>query len=233
MDPRRHAPETLADQLELGYQPVVCLSLGLTHGARAVTPSPPTPGPAPTPLVQVLALVAAGMAQAGPPANVALDLPRHALDDALPSLVERTLQRYGVLPTAISFVLSANDAMADLRSTSSTVAALRALGCEVGLSGVGATFASVRLLHIVPIDFAELAPSVVEGLLEDPDVLAEASGVLHLAAEAGVPTIASGVDSDAQAQWLRDLGCNLAHGPFFGHPSDWLVLPTTHGCDAP
>ncbi|MEQ1786696.1 MAG: EAL domain-containing protein, partial [Acidimicrobiales bacterium] len=114
-----------------------------------------------------------------------------------------------------------------------SVAALRSLGCEVGLSGVGATFASVRLLHIVPIDFAELAPSAVDGLLDDPDVLAEASGVLSVAMAARVPTIASGVDSYAQAQWLRDLGCNLAHGPFFGRPSDWLVLPTKHGCDAP
>lgn len=233
MDPRRHAPETLADQLEIGYQPIVCLSLGLTHGARAVSTSEPTSGPAPAAGVPVLGFVAANMAQAGPPANVALDLPRQALGDALAELVEQTLLRYDVLPTAISFALSANDAMADLRTTSSTVAALRGLGCEVGLSGVGATFASVRLLHIVPIDFAELAPSVVEGLLDDPDVLAEAAGILHLAAEAGVPTIASGVDSYAQAQWLRDLGCNLAHGPFFGHPSDWLVLPTKHGCDAP
>ncbi|MEQ1788180.1 MAG: EAL domain-containing protein, partial [Acidimicrobiales bacterium] len=161
MDPRRHAPQIPA-QLQLAYQPIVCLSLGLTHGARAVALHHPSTGPAP--MAQVLALVAAGMGQAGPPANVALDLPRQALDGALPGLVERTLQRFGVLPTSISFALSANDAMADLRTTSSSVAALRSLGCEVGLSGVGATFASVRLLHIVPIDFAELAPSAVDGL---------------------------------------------------------------------
>jgi EAL domain-containing protein (putative c-di-GMP-specific phosphodiesterase class I) len=230
VEPRRPAPDLLVAHVGLGYQPIVCLSQGLTHGVGAVPVGHRDLPDASDVTSVVLGLVATTVATAGSPASVAVDLPGGAMGAALVDLVEQALVRHDVAPTSISLTLPAEDVVHDLQTSATTVAALRALGCRVGIDGVGSSFGSMRLLHALPIDFARIDASLVANMLADPATLAEVSGVLRLAEEAGVPTTAVGVDSYEQALWLRDLGCRFGTGPFFGNPSDWLVLPTAHRC---
>lgn len=241
MELRRDAPDMLVDRIGLHFQPIVCLSLGLTHGAHAVPVArhanvaaacasslASTDGSLAS---TVLDLAAAAVAAAGPAANVAVELPAPAWNDALLGLTEWTVAKHGIATNAISFMISADEASHDATTAAAIVDGLHVLGCKVGIDGVGTSFGSVRLLHVLPVDFARIHPLLVADMLAHPAALAEATGVLRLAAEAGVPTMAPGVDSPEQTEWLRDLGCGFATGPFFGQWSDQPVLPTPHRCD--
>ncbi len=239
MKPREHAPDMLVADIGLGFEPIVCLSSALTHGARAVPryrdagPTAASATPAATEdrvTATVLGLVAATMASAGPPAYVVVDLPARAWNGTLVEMTERTLGRHGVAATAVGFTLSADDAVHDAPTAAAVVVELQDLGCRVGLAGVGGGFGSIRLLSVLPVDFARIDPTLVANMLEHPDALSQVTGVLRLAAEAGVTTTAVGVDTYEHSAWLRDLGCGFGTGAFFGHASDWLVLPTSHEC---
>ena len=57
-------------------------------------------------------------------------------------------------------------------------------------------------------------------MLVDPDGLTAVDALVRSARERGLPTVVDGVEQPEQAVWLRDLGCDLAQGPWFGPPQD-------------
>ncbi len=226
-------PRPVAAEVRLGYQPVVCLTQGLTHGADA-TSSPVGPGgPADAveqPPWRILEQVAAEAAAVGPPVRISVSLPTRALeDDDLLLAVAHLSHRHHLQPGTLALALS-GPAPASREATADALHSLRSLGCSVGVDHFGRDLDSLRRLRDLPVDFVRLDASVVAGLLLDGDGLTLAASLLARARDHGVATVATGVDGPAQAAWLADLGCDHGQGPFFGPPREWLTLPTRHTC---
>lgn len=208
------------------YEPVVCLSLGFVHGSAA-SAHIGAPGTA------VVEQVAAAIGLADRPTSVAVKLAGHTLrDEHLPEVVFRTLVRHGVPAERISCDVKETHAASDVRSAMATFQELRDLGCEMGIEGFGATVASFRLLDQLGADYVKLDRSRVARLLVDPDALTEVTALLHAAHQRGVGTIAEGVGRHEQVVWLRDLGCELAQGPWFGPPETRPILSGAHACSS-
>ena len=236
-----------AGHVHIAYQPIACLTAGLTHGAEAFprwcAPGAPErhmedliPLAAATGLIlplatHVLEQVVAAIAQAGPPTQVSLNLASHQLHDgALVTTVARLLDRYDVPAESLSFEIEAGAALRDVATTRSELQGLQDIGCRVGIDDLGAGDGSMRLLASLRIDFVKLDRALVSRLLTDPDVLTVVSAIVQRAQREGITTVAEGVDRIEQAEWLRDLGCHLAQGRHYDAPLDWLVLPTPHHC---
>jgi EAL domain-containing protein (putative c-di-GMP-specific phosphodiesterase class I) len=236
-----------AGHVHLAYQPVACLSVGLVHGAE-VFPRWCSPGELVRPMEDLIPLaeatsqilplashvleqVLASVAQAGPPTQVTVNLSSQQLRDGRwVTTVARLLDRLGVPAGSLSFELGAGAALRDLATVRRELAALRDIGCRVGIDDFGADVGSMRLLSSLPIDFVKIDRAVVGRLLHDPDVVTVVSAIVHRAQQEGIATVAEGVDRIEQAEWLRDLGCQLAQGDHFDASQDWLVLPTPHRC---
>jgi EAL domain-containing protein (putative c-di-GMP-specific phosphodiesterase class I) len=236
-----------AGHVHLAYQPVACLAVGLIHGAE-VFPRWCSPGASTQPMEgliplaeatgqilplasHVLEQVVASVAQAGPPTQVSMNLSSHQLRDGRwVTTVARLLDRYDVPVESISFELGAGAALRDLATVRAELGGLRDIGCRVGIDDFGGDVGSMRLLSGLPIDFVKLDRALVGRLLDDPDALTVVAAIVRRAQHAGIATAAEGVDRIEQAEWLRDLGCQLAQGRHVDGPLDWLVLPTPHRC---
>lgn len=102
-------------------------------------------------------------------------------------------------------------------------AALRVLhdaGVRIALDDFGTGYASLVHLKEIPVDTLKIDVSFVAGLLDaDGESEEIVRAVLALGRGLNKSVIAEGVETVAQLNRLRELGCDFAQGYLFGRPS--------------
>ena len=92
--------------------------------------------------------------------------------------------------------------------------------------GVGYSSLS-HLKYLLPVDMIKIDKSFIDGLLERRRRAARSStAIIQLAHALDVVAVAEGVETEGQAEILRELGCHLAQGYHFSRPlpPDYLFL---------
>jgi PAS domain S-box-containing protein len=88
----------------------------------------------------------------------------------------------------------------------------------ISVDDAGAGFASLRhVLELAP-DIVKLDIGLIQGIDTDPARQALAAGMCHFGMKTGTTMIAEGVETQAEATVVRELGVELAQGYLFGRP---------------
>ncbi|MFV2947981.1 putative bifunctional diguanylate cyclase/phosphodiesterase [Pseudomonas japonica] len=95
---------------------------------------------------------------------------------------------------------------------------LRELGVRVALDDFGAGDCSLRLLRDLPIDTLKLDRHLVALLPESQANVALVRCVIELCQQYNISIIAEGVETPAQAEWLREHGCQYVQGFLVARP---------------
>lgn len=95
---------------------------------------------------------------------------------------------------------------------------LRGLGMRVFADGFGKGGLSLSDLEALPLAGVRIDRSFVERLESDARAVAACRSVIALAQSFDMQCVAAGVESPAQLEQLRQLGCLLAQGPLFCAP---------------
>lgn len=100
-------------------------------------------------------------------------------------------------------------------------AAIERLGPNVRLAvdDAGAGFASLRHILELRPDYVKLDRGIVRQIHRDPARQALVAGMVHFAAKTGAILVAEGVETEAEARQLRQLGVALAQGYWLGRPA--------------
>nr|WP_281375753.1 EAL domain-containing protein [Gellertiella hungarica] len=141
------------------------------------------------------------------------------------SLIEE-MRRAGSLAGSICFELKASDSLRDMTdATLRATAQLKALGCEIAVSGIRDGEGSlVGLLRLRP-NRLKLDRSMVETLTTELDQLRLLHAISDFARAFGMTITADGVSSREQAELLRNLGCATLQGDYEGPPLDRDLIP--------
>ena len=97
----------------------------------------------------------------------------------------------------------------------SSVERLRGRGLRVALDDFGTGYASLTHLLTFPVDIIKIDKSFVERLVGDPASGVIVAALIDIAKKLGMPIVAEGVETLAQAEGLRALGCTLGQGFLF------------------
>ncbi|GAA2460067.1 EAL domain-containing protein [Streptomyces pulveraceus] len=165
---------------------------------------------------------AAERARAGHPVSVAVRLPaRRLLDKAMPfGSVETLLTRHGLPSGALMIEVSDSDPRISFDELEQRLVALRRIGVRIALDGFGSGYAAINALRRLPIDVLKLDRGLVEGVVESARLHKITSGLLRIACDLGMQSVADGVDVPEQVLALRAMGCTHGQGMAFSGPLD-------------
>ncbi|MDI6104348.1 EAL domain-containing protein [Actinoplanes sp. NEAU-A12] len=111
--------------------------------------------------------------------------------------------------------LSEHDPVEDYDALMAVLAPLRAGGMRFAIDDVGAGFSSLRHIVITAPDVIKLDRSMVTGLDRDPVLQVVARSLVDLARTTGAQVVAEGVETEAEAAALLDVGVGLGQGWLF------------------
>jgi diguanylate cyclase (GGDEF)-like protein len=93
-------------------------------------------------------------------------------------------------------------------------------GVELSLDDFGTGYSSLSYLHKFPFDELKIDRSFTAGIGESVDTRRLIRTIVELGQDLGLRIVAEGVETAAQADYLRELGCTLGQGYFFSKPVD-------------
>jgi len=139
-----------------------------------------------------------------------------------PGYAERLLARleaHGVPATALELEITETAFLGDSDGhVLHALETLRRAGLTIALDDFGTGFSSLAHLRHFPVDTLKIDKSFVAGIGDRADDRAIVEVVLRLGEALGLTTVAEGVETEAQAAFLRGRGCKLAQGYLFARP---------------
>ncbi|MDD9379087.1 EAL domain-containing protein [Streptomyces sp. ZAF1911] len=143
------------------------------------------------------------------------------LDRSMPlGSVEALLTRNGLPSGALVLELAVSDPRVPFDDLERRLAALRRLGVLIALDGFGSGYAAISALRRLPVDMLKLDRGLVEGVVESPRLHKITAGLLRIANDLGMQSVAEGVDLPEQVMALRAMGCTHGQGMAFSGPLD-------------
>jgi diguanylate cyclase (GGDEF)-like protein/PAS domain S-box-containing protein len=237
--------------LDLAYQPIVDLEKGFVVGFEALARwDHPELGRIPpsrfVPLAEAAGLSrqldrwvvtralsefsrARAEAAVDPRTYVSINLSAQELGhpDVGPFLLD-AVARSGIPAANVMFEITEGAIMYDQRESIRLLESLRANGFGVSLDDFGTGQSSLANLRKLPVSVIKIDRAFVDDMSADCDALAIVTSVVNMASAIGLPVVAEGVESEAQAVQLRALGCTAAQGWLWSQPvaqGDLAALP--------
>ncbi|HET9380838.1 MAG TPA: EAL domain-containing protein [Streptomyces sp.] len=146
---------------------------------------------------------------------------RRLVDRAMPlGSVEALLTSCGLPPGSLIVEVTDTDPRAGLDDLERRLTALKHVGVRIALDGFGSGPGGIAALRRLPVDLVKLDRSLVEGVVESARLYKITSGLLRIAADLGLQSVAEGVDRPEQLTALRAMGCTHGQGAAFAGPLD-------------
>jgi diguanylate cyclase (GGDEF)-like protein/PAS domain S-box-containing protein len=173
---------------------------------------------------------AAQLSRAAPRGQVMVNLSaRQLASPGLPERIARVLAARRLPASALGFEITETLLIEHFDYTVQTLHAIRQLGCRVGLDDFGTGYSSLSYLRRLPIDFLKIDGSFITDIATDAQCNAIVGAIISMASALGLEVVAEGVETEAQADSLRELRCTLAQGYLFGRPVEPDANPQSSG----
>ncbi|WDT75666.1 MAG: EAL domain-containing protein [Candidatus Manganitrophus sp.] len=132
--------------------------------------------------------------------------------------VVATLRETGLEPHYLELELTEGTIM---KSTDVTVTALdefHQLGIAISIDDFGTGYSSLNYLKRFPVNKLKIDQSFVRDVVKDPDDAAITNAIVVLGHTLQLKTIAEGVETQEQLDFLRSIGCDEVQGYLFSKP---------------
>jgi len=138
---------------------------------------------------------------------------------SLPATVRAILNETGLPAKRLELEITEGVFLSNDEHVHDMIAALKKIGVKLALDDFGTGYSSLSYLQRVPFDKIKIDQSFVRGA-SDPDSRNAAliRAMVGMASDLKMQTTAEGVETQEELQLVRDLGCSLVQGYFFGRP---------------
>jgi len=138
-----------------------------------------------------------------------------------PGYVEKllaTLDEHGVTPGEVEIEVTETGLLDTSSSVRENLLQLRHAGVRLALDDFGVGFSSLAHLRDLPIHRLKIDRSFTVECMRDARTLTIVKAVIEMARALGIRITAEGVETQAQQDWMQQLGCDSAQGYLFSRP---------------
>ncbi len=229
-----------AQEFVLYYQPIVCLNTEKIAGFEALVRwQHPTKGFIPPlkfiPLAEETGLIiplGAWICQSAcqqahqwqqqfpaQPLMVSINLSGRQFEQ--PDLIDQLaqiIQEADIQEVTLKLEITESMVMGDVEAAIDLMLRLKSLGCQLGMDDFGTGYSSLSQLRRFPIDTLKVDKSFVHKMGESHEDHEIVRMIIALGHTLGMDVIAEGVETKADAEVLRSLGCEFGQGYFWAKP---------------
>lgn len=152
--------------------------------------------------------------------TVAVNFSAHQLQR--PDIVQRVreaLERHAVPRGMLEIELTESSLMENVDRVKGRLAEIKALGVSLSLDDFGTGYSSLAYLKQFSLDKLKIDRSFVQDLPGDAADAAIARTIVAVGHELHMVVAAEGVETQEQADFLREMGCDELQGYHFGRPA--------------
>lgn len=156
--------------------------------------------------------------------RVAINLSVHQLRQSdLVERIQESLRRHAVVPDHLTFEITESAAMEDPQASLRLFDRLAHVGVHLSIDDFGTGYSSLSYLSKLPASQLKIDRCFVQDVDRDLDARAIVCAVIKLSHALGLTVVAEGVETHAQLDILRRLGCDELQGFLFARP-----MPARH-----
>ncbi len=176
------------------------------------------------------------------PGNVKLSINISAaqfIAQDLVALVRSALQESGLAPERLLLEFTEEVLFRNNSEALATLKKLTGMGVQLAIDNFGTGYSSLKYLTQLPVSKIKIDRSFIHEMQSDKDTGAIVRTIIGLGKSLDLTIAADGVETRAQAQYLRQIGCNEVQGFLFGRPQSEIdpeipgVLKSPETLDAP
>lgn len=173
------------------------------------------------------------LAAGGPPVKISSNFaPLHFKTDAIVAQIRDTLQSTGVPPNLVTLEVTESMMIDDLAYTLSILARIRETGVSLALDDFGTGYASLANLQSLDLDYIKIDKSLIDDLDTSAQRRVVLKSLVDMAKGLNKKLIIEGIETESQAQIVRDLTCEIGQGYLFGRPMPEAEAMALLGIDA-
>lgn len=128
------------------------------------------------------------------------------------------LSRCGVKPSAIKLELTEHVLVEDPKQALLFIHNVKQLGMKVAIDDFGTGYSSLSYLHMFPFDILKIDNTFVANIISDGRSQGIVNAIVALSKNLNIDIVAEGIENEALAAVLLDLGCRYGQGYAYSRP---------------
>ncbi|MGE3297050.1 MAG: EAL domain-containing protein [Porticoccaceae bacterium] len=128
------------------------------------------------------------------------------------------MARFDIASGALTLEITEGTLIENVDSVRSRLNELKRMGALISVDDFGTGYSSLYYLKHLPLDEIKIDKSYVRDILQDTNDAAIVESIIAMARSLKLRTVAEGVETEDQAEFLRGLGCALHQGYLYSRP---------------
>lgn len=151
--------------------------------------------------------------------NIAINLSSIQFrQENLQQFVKNAIEFSGVPAARVELEITESAMAEQPEKAIALIADLKASGLHIAIDDFGTGYSSLSYLKRFALTKLKIDQSFVRDLLTDSQDKAIVNAIINMAANLGLKTIAEGVETEAQRDLLKELGCDEMQGYYYSKP---------------
>lgn len=135
-------------------------------------------------------------------------------------MVNKIIKEYKINPNELELEITESVFINDIESIIETLNRLKAIGVSLSLDDFGTGYSSLTYLKDLPMDTLKIDKSFISNITENNRQAEITDALIELVHKLNMETIAEGVETKEQYDFLRYMKCDNIQGYFTGKPMD-------------
>lgn len=153
------------------------------------------------------------------PVRISINVPPQFLvSPDFASTIRHALKQHDLPATALGIEIVESSVIEMRAAVTENLAELRELGVTVAIDDFGTGYSALSYLHQLRVDYLKIDRAFIRGVGEDANSTAICQTILDMARAVRIESVAEGVETQGQVDFLAREGCTMIQGYFLSRP---------------